>query len=176
MWQSYPFFFSSFTPPRSSPSPLSSTPTHQDQYQHHHHHYHRHHHHPRPLPTHLYCQHLQVSGAFVTLRVFRVFRIFKFSRHSQVNVIIILFLYLIIIETSLKWKGLFSISFLSRVSEFSVTRCRYRDSHMYKKYEVLKQSSSPARPSSASLFSRSPWPSSSSPPSCSIVKRSPSSP
>ena len=24
-----------------------------------------------------------VSGAFVTLRVFRVFRIFKFSRHSQ---------------------------------------------------------------------------------------------
>lgn len=25
-----------------------------------------------------------VSGAFVTLRVFRVFRIFKFSRHSQV--------------------------------------------------------------------------------------------
>ena len=25
----------------------------------------------------------QVSGAFVTLRVFRVFRIFKFSRHSQ---------------------------------------------------------------------------------------------
>ena len=27
---------------------------------------------------------IQVSGAFVTLRVFRVFRIFKFSRHSQV--------------------------------------------------------------------------------------------
>ena len=26
-----------------------------------------------------------VSGAFVTLRVFRVFRIFKFSRHSQGN-------------------------------------------------------------------------------------------
>ena len=25
----------------------------------------------------------EVSGAFVTLRVFRVFRIFKFSRHSQ---------------------------------------------------------------------------------------------
>ena len=27
----------------------------------------------------------EVSGAFVTLRVFRVFRIFKFSRHSQVR-------------------------------------------------------------------------------------------
>jgi hypothetical protein len=27
-----------------------------------------------------------VSGAFVTLRVFRVFRIFKFSRHSQGSV------------------------------------------------------------------------------------------
>jgi len=27
-----------------------------------------------------------LSGAFVTLRVFRVFRIFKFSRHSQVSV------------------------------------------------------------------------------------------
>lgn len=27
-----------------------------------------------------------VSGAFVTLRVFRVFRIFKFSRHSQVTI------------------------------------------------------------------------------------------
>jgi len=26
-----------------------------------------------------------LSGAFVTLRVFRVFRIFKFSRHSQVE-------------------------------------------------------------------------------------------
>ena len=29
-------------------------------------------------------EHKDVSGAFVTLRVFRVFRIFKFSRHSQV--------------------------------------------------------------------------------------------
>ena len=109
----------------SLPSPLSSTPTHADQYQHHHH--------PRPLATHRHCHHLQVSGAFVTLRVFRVFRIFKFSRHSQVNFIITLFLYLIIIETSWKWKGLFSISFLSRVSEFSVTRCRYRDSHIRNK-------------------------------------------
>ena len=27
-----------------------------------------------------------LSGAFVTLRVFRVFRIFKFSRHSQVEI------------------------------------------------------------------------------------------
>ena len=32
---------------------------------------------------------IQVSGAFVTLRVFRVFRIFKFSRHSQVYYLMI---------------------------------------------------------------------------------------
>ena len=31
-----------------------------------------------------------VSGAFVTLRVFRVFRIFKFSRHSQGIIIIMI--------------------------------------------------------------------------------------